>query len=401
MVYNEEQERIIQGAVDHVKNNGWKSNQVYQISGKPGTGKTEVIMEIVRRIGISLERVAPMAYVGQAASVMRSRGLWNAKTIHSWCYRLEEVTVVDEFNRPIIDEVFNKPKLVLKFVPVKLDNIDYIIIDEASTTPSRMKYDIERHGKPIIAVGDINQLPPIKDKPAYLVDGKINYLTQIMRQHKDSGIIYLSEMILNNRPISCGLYGNDALVIERDQLTDRMLLDSDIVLCGTNKTRDMLNRKIRNELLGFTHPTPQYSEKVICRKNNWNIEIEGISLTNGLIGTVVNHPSVQDFDGKNFYIDFKPDLINAYYPRIGCNYKYYNGNFEQRSLIKSSPYETGELFEPAYVITTHLSQGGQYSKGIYIQEYLHRDIEKNLNYTATSRFRNFMIYVLPQHKKYF
>ena len=61
MIYNQEQEEIINGAVNHVKYGGWHSNQIYQISGKPGTGKTEVLMEIIRRIGIPLNREAPMA----------------------------------------------------------------------------------------------------------------------------------------------------------------------------------------------------------------------------------------------------------------------------------------------------------------------------------------------------
>lgn len=401
MIYNEEQERVIQGAVNHVKYGGWKSNQVYQISGKPGTGKTEVLMEIIRRIGIPLQRVAPMAYVGQAASVMRTRGLINAKTIHSWLYKLVEVELLDEHGKPIIDEVFNKPKLVLKFVPTKLDDIDYIIVDEASTVPSKMRRDIEKQGLPIIAVGDINQLPPVKDKPAFLLDGEIHYLTQIMRQHKDSGIVYLSEMILNDLPISCGLYGKDALVIEEKDLTDQMLSNAFIVLCGTNKTRDSLNRKIRNELYGIYNDVPQYREKIICRKNNWNIEIDGISLTNGLIGSVVSHPTVEQFDGDKFYINFKPDLIPSYYPHLACNYEYFNGDYEKRMLLKTIPYTQGELFEPANVITTHLSQGGQYPNGIYIQEYLNRDIQKHLNYTAVTRFQTSMIYVVPNRKIFY
>lgn len=401
IVYNSQQEKIIQGAVEHVKYGGWKSDQVYQISGKPGTGKTEIIMEIIRRIGTPMERIACMAYVGQAASVMRSRGLYNAKTIHSWCYQLTEVQLLDEQGLPIMDTIFNKPKVMLKFIPVDLTGIEYIIADESSTIPSRMKYDIERHGLPIIAIGDINQLPPIKDKPAYLVDGKIHYLTEIMRQHKNSGIITLSEMILNDIPISCGMYGNDVLVIEKDDLTNEMVLNSNIILCGTNRTRDSLNKMIRHDLLGFKTDIPQFGEKIICRKNNWDLEIDGISLTNGLIGTVMNHPSIETFDGEKFYIDFKPDLINSYYPKLGCNHRYFNGNVDERALLKSSKYTKGELFEPANAITTHLSQGGQYPNGIYIQEYLHKDIQKNLNYTAVTRFRNSMIYVLPTSKKYF
>lgn len=400
MIYNEEQEAVIQGAVNHVKYGGWKSNQVYQFSGKPGTGKTEVLREIIRRIGIPLERIAPMAYIGQAASVMRTRGLYNAKTIHSWTYKLVEVALLDEHGNPIIDTVFNKPKLVLKFIPIKLTGIDYIIIDEGYTVPKRMKYDIERQGLPIIVCGDCNQLPPVKDDPAYLVDGEIHYLNKIMRQHENSGIVQLSEMVLHDKPISPGLYGNDTLVITESQLTDQMIMSANIVLCGTNKTRDAINNRVRHDILGIYNDIPQYGEKVICRKNNWTVEIDGISLTNGLIGSVVNHPTVEQYDGTKFYIDFKPDLIPSYYPQLGCNHDYFNGNYEQRAILKSTPHLNGELFEPAYAITTHLSQGGQFYNGIYIQEYLNRNLQKHLNYTGITRFQNSLIYVIPD-KKYF
>ena len=112
------------------------------------------------------------------------------------------------------------------------------------------------------------------------------------------------------------------------------------------------------------------------------MEIDGISLTNGLIGMVTSYPNVEQFDGEKFYIDFKPDLIPSYYPHLGCNYKYFNGNYDQRMLIKSTPY----------------TQGGQYPNGVYIQEYLNRDIQKHLNYTGITRFSNFLIYVIPNKK---
>ena len=396
MRYNENQEKVIQKGVEFIRKG---NEQIFQISGFPGTGKTEVIKEIVRRSNIPIQRVAPMAYVGQAASVMRLRGLYNAKTCHSWLYELKEIELVDEHGNPIMDTVFNKPKLVLKFVPKPIDNIDLIIIDEAYTVPYSMKHEIERRGIPIIAVGDVNQLPPIKDKPAYLIDGKIHYLTEIMRQKANSGIIYLSKKILNNEPISAGLYG-EVLVIEKKDLTDQMLKMANIVLCGTNKTRDSLNSHIRHDLYGIWSRSPLCGEKVICRKNNWNIEVDGISLTNGLMGTVQNNISVYDYNGNTFKISFKPDIINILYPDLECNYEYFNGTHDQKLQLKMNPYLEGELFEPAYAITTHLSQGGQYWNGIYIKEYLNPNIQKNLDYTALTRFINQAIYVIPNKKTF-
>lgn len=396
--WNRDQESTIQAAVEHLK--GKTSEQVFQISGKPGTGKTEVIHEIVRRVGIPITRVACMAYVGQAVSVMRTRGLWSAKTCHSSLYELVEVQMVDENGKPIIDEVFNKPKLKLTFVPKKLEDVDYIIVDEGGMIPEHMGAEIAKQGLPVIVCGDCNQLPPITGNPAYFKEGsKIHYLNQIMRQNANSGIVYLSERILNNQPIQCGFY-NEVWVIEEKDLTDQMIMNSQIVLCGTNKKRDSLNNYIRRDLLKIYNTMPITGEKIICRKNNWNLELDGISLTNGLIGTALNDVQVDMYDGTCFYINFKPDLLHSYFPNIGCNYEYFKGNKAARDILRANPYLQGELFEPAYAITTHLSQGGEHSHGIYIQEYLNRDIQKNLDYTALTRFRNQAIFVLPTLKKY-
>lgn len=397
MRWNKQQSLVIDEAVRHVLHP--TSEQVYQFSGAAGTGKTAVLKEIVKRIGIPLSRIAVMAYIGQAANVMRTRGLYNARTAHSWLYELKEEPVLDINDNPVIDEIFNRPKVRYMFVPRKLTNIDYIIIDESFTFPLRMKQDVLNIGKPIIATGDVNQLPPVKDKPAFLVDGKITYLTEIMRQSDGNDIPFIADRILKGKPISTGLY-NGVLVIQRHELTDDMIKCANIVLCGTNKTRDYYNNHIRQDILGFHTRLPRYSEKIICRKSNWNAELNGISLTNGLIGQVIKPPAVETFDGRQFYIDFKPDLMNMAYKDLGCDYDYFIADFATRNEIKKSPYSIGEKFEFAYAITTHLSQGAQYPGGIYINEYLHRDVQRNLDYTGVTRFSKFLIYVLPD-KKYF
>lgn len=396
MNWNNDQRMTIKEAVEHVKHPS--SEQVYQFSGAAGTGKTEVLKEIIRRLNVPLSKVAAMAYIGQAANVMRTRGIWSARTAHSWLYEFVEEPLLDENGKPIMDEIFNKPIIRYKRIPRDLSFIEYAIVDESFTFPLSMKQDLLNAGKPIIATGDVNQLPPVKDKPAFLVEGKIRYLTEIMRQ-RNSDIPYIADRILKGKPISAGLY-NGVLVIEEDDLTDDMIKNSNIVLCGTNKTRDKYNSYIRNNILGLHTRLPLLGEKVICRKNNWTVELDGISLTNGLIGQVIKPPQVETFDGKQFFINFKPDLMNSSFNNLPCDYNYFISDYDTRMKIKNSRYSTGEKFEFAYAITTHLSQGAQYPSGIYIREFLNKNIQKNLDYTGVTRFKNFLIYVIPS-KKYF
>lgn len=397
MIYNKEQEEVINAGVYHVL---YGDEQVFQYSGAPGTGKTAVLFEMIKRIGIPLNKIAPMAYIGQAAIVMRTRGLINAKTIHSWIYDRVEIPVYDENGKPVMDPVYNVPKVEVHLIPKDLSHIEYFIIDEGSTVPYYMKKDIEAYGKKIIVCGDINQLPPVADKPAYLYSGKVMFLRQIMRQAEGSFIIQLSQLVLRGIEPSAGLYGN-VLVIEQKDLTDEMIRYADIMICGKNKTREYYNNYTRQNIFGYRTRLPQCGEKVICRKNNWNIEVDGISLANGLAGRVINDLSIEQFDGKTFSIDFKPDLLSSHFNNIKCDYKYFISDNETRKLLKNSKYATGEKFEFAYAITTHLSQGGQWNNGIYISEYLSRDIQANLNYVGVSRFVNSLIYVIPDRKPYY
>lgn len=402
MQWNKKQEEIINKAVYHILHG---NNQVYEYSGYPGTGKTAVLMEIIRRIGIPLHRIAPMAFIGQAAIVMRSRGLINAKTCHSWCFELVDEILVDNFGNPIIDSTFNKPRKELVFRPKTKDDfkdIDYFIIDEGYTVPIEMKSIIESFGKKIIVSGDWGQLPPVKSQPAYLTDKEhTDCLEEIMRQDANGGIAYVSKLVREGIPLSPGYYGN-ALVIEHKDLTLDMIKNAQIIICGKNKTREYYTNIVRHDILHRNSIFPAYGEKLICRKNNWGLEVDGISLANGLIGSVSYPPDVSRFDGKTFQIDFTTDLMGIRFNNLDCDYEYFIADNDKKQLLKNNKYNTSNKMEYAYAITTHLSQGAQYSNGIYIQENFPDDIQNNLNHVGASRFQNFLIYVIPDRpKRYF
>lgn len=392
---NNDQEELVTQLLDFYYNS---PEQVFQYAGPAGTGKSVVLGEFVRRAGIDPYSIAPMSYVGAAAINMRTKGLLNAKTIHSWIY---EPQLVDDPNK--IDKYYNRPMKKLIFVkkPI-LDGIPkkIILIDEAGTVPCSLKKDIESFGIKIIACGDLEQLPPVRDNPAYLYTGKVYRLTQIMRQNKDNAIIYLASQLLQNITPQPGIYGNVIVMYDTD-ISDSILSNANAVICGKNNTRDKFNKYIREHIFGFSGNLPCYGERMICRKNNWKVDSDGINLANGLVGTVTNIPGPTTFDGKTYTIDFVPDAFNGKFSNLKCDYKYLMGNVQEREMIKKFSFkESGEKFEFAYAITTHISQGSQYDHGIYIQEYLNRNINRHLNYTGITRFRRWCFYVLPTRKYY-
>lgn len=374
--------------------------QVFQYDGPPGSGKSVVLMEILKGIGLDiLTETACMAYIGSASLVMRMKGLFNAKTIHSWLYQMKAVNALDANGNLIIDTLFNVPIKVPKFIPVDhLDpRIKLIVIDEGYTVPLSMRSQIEKFGIKILVCGDQFQLPPVGDLPAFLTSGKIYHLTEVMRQLGRDDIIYLTNRVRAGLPLINGYYGN-SLVISMKDLTDNMLLWADQVICCKNKTRDDINYKMRN-LLGYKSKLPVYGEKIVCRKNNWLEALPfdnggELNLVNGLIGRVGNAPDISSYDGKLFSLDFIPDLVpNMVFSQTRCNYKHMISNYTNRNIIRNNKYEVGNMFEYAYAITDHVAQGSQWHKVIYIEERMHPDIQINLNVVGASRADQQLIYV--------
>lgn len=377
----------------------WWKNPVgpFEISGPPGSGKTYLINAIVEALGIPSYAIAPMAYTGAAAINMRKHGLSLAKTIHSWLYHREERIQYDKNGNVIMDPIFNKPKIIVTYVEREyLDGIELIIVDEGGSVPPNMRRAIEKHNIPVIVAGDLNQLPPISGIPAYLNDpSRVHILTEIMRQGANSDIVTLSKIAIQGQKIQPGWYGNNVLVIYKEDLTDDMIRKSDIIICSRNETRDYYNNRVRKNILNYVDKLPQYGERVVCRKNNWNlVTSDGINLTNGLLGNVYNYPKfTYDRKTDTFGISFMPDLSSGGFEDLRCSYSYFLSDAERRNKLKETGYLTGELFEFGYAITTHMSQGSEYNNGIYIEEPLRKDINHKLNYVGLTRFKNFCIYV--------
>lgn len=396
MILNPDQERVVSEGVKFYKES---SEQIFQIDGEAGTGKSVVLNEITRRLHFTPDDILPMAFTGQAAIVMRSKGLMTAKTLHSSLFEAKKIEMRDEFNRVIIDPTFNMPVVDYQYVPIdKIRGKKAIMIDEGWMVPYYLKHHIEKHGIKIFVAGDSGQLPPVGDKPAYFTEGKIHHLTTLMRQAEGNPIIYLAHRARKGLPIHNGLYGNSVLVIDEDELTNEMIEASYAIICGKNVTRDTMNKRVRNDIMGIYKDVPQYGERVICRKNSWSVELNGISLANGLSGIVTNSPDVSHFNGKTFCIDFMPDLLNQSFRDVLCDYNYFNAPYDLKTKIKNDRYSFGEKFEPAYALTTYVAQGAEYPNGIYMEEFLNKDIQSNLNYTGITRFKEGMIYVKKKRR---
>ena len=394
---NNGQERVVQAAIDWFRNS---SEQVFQYSGNAGTGKSVVLHEIIRRLQLTDVEVAPMSFIGAAAIVMRTKGLYNARTIHSWLYNPVEDVARDKEGKVIMNEYLNRPVYRLTFEPKPLPPLTkLIIVDEAGAVPVELKKEIESRNIKVLACGDLDQLPPVGGNPGYLTSGKIYILDEIMRQAQNSVIVYLAQRAKQGLPIQKGIY-NEVEVIDEDELEDYHLQMADMVICGKNSTRNYINKRVREDIFHRTNILPMHGDKVVCRKNNWGIESNGINLVNGLIGEVTNYPDISRFNGKFFTIDFKPYNLVSFFPNIDIDYKYFITPCGSKSELVNDRFSRYEKFEYAYCITTHISQGSQYRRGVYLEEYLNKLYNNNLNYTGITRFSDYLIYVKRKRKFY-
>lgn len=374
--------------------------QLFQYDGPPGSGKSFVLMEIVKRLGLDpLTEVAAMSFIGSASLVMRNKGLYSAKTAHSWLFNVETVVMRDENGKPIMDTLLNVPVKRPKFIPVDLlpDKIKLIIVDEGFSMPLHLRPEIEKFGIKILVCGDQNQLPPVGDAPAFLAYGKIYHLTEIMRQAGREDIKYIATMVQHGYHLNDGYYGN-SLVIRKNDLTDDMLMWADAIICGKNNTRDQINQRIR-AICGYNSMLPMYGEKVVCRNNNWLESVDlgngmEINLVNGLIGRVNSSPDISSYDGEQFTMNFVPDLEpGIMFSNIRCNYQHMISNNKVRKLIRSNKYSIGNMFEYAYALTAHVAQGSQFHKVIYIEEPMRPELRNSINLVGATRADEALIYV--------
>jgi exodeoxyribonuclease-5 len=336
---------------------------------------------VIKKLNLDMEEVAVAAYVGKAVLVLLRNGLY-ASTIHSLIYDCRVMHFYDEKLKRKKGKIFISKKEELD------PDIKLIIIDEATMVNNVMLDDLLSFEIPIIFIGDNNQLPPIYGVCSVMKEPHYT-LKKIMRQAEGNPIVKLSQMILNDEELKLGEYGDSRVLNQFDEVNESMLSKYDIILCGKNKVRENLTNIIRNDILKYPKK-PIVGDKMICRQNDWNECVDGIFLTNGLVGILEGI----DYSGmKHDYltIDFRPEFINDSFLDLRLDLQYLNSSVAERRDYGVSEYHK---FEFGYVITVHLAQGSEYDNVLYFDDiFPDRDTTKKLRYTAITRASKSIVYV--------
>jgi exodeoxyribonuclease-5 len=388
--------------------------QCFFLIGPAGSGKSSVIMATTESVKGNVIYVAPTA---KAALVMRRKGCPNPRTIHNLLYRpagmsgnrdqiemLRELrnlpsgdgkvstiksTLTAQFTEELktlpadssrakilkmalasnlnkINELVSSNPLFTLNLESDLREASLLVIDEVSMLSAPIMDDILSFGVPVLAQGDLNQLPPVR-AVSYFADKKPDFeLTEVHRQAKDSPIIYLATLARQGLRLPLGAHGN--CLVTNESLEEEAMA-ADQVIVGTHKMRWGTNDKMRG-LLGFTSQFPVPGDRLICRSNNHKLGL--------LNGDQFKTTSFKDM-GAQCRIGIENEELST---TVTCHREYFFRK-EPNPWTKKS----AECMDFSYAITCHSAQGSQWPTG-YV-----RDESKTFKadshrwlYTALTRF---------------
>jgi len=266
------------------------------LGGYAGTGKTTIIGAILS--ALTRKRTAVCAFTGKAVSVLKRKGI-DAQTLHSLMY--VPVTTCVHCDAEVTKNAycwrcgFEDQKT--KWSRVLLLDLDLVIVDEASMLDVRLVKDLEALAAKILYVGDHGQLEPIGDDPGIMRSPEIR-LERIHRQSEGSSIIHFAhEMRMGTHPATWEPTDDVTVHIVRS-LNGVRMADYDAILCGYNKTRVAVNRRVRKEL-GYAG-MPSNGERLICLQND-----NDLGVFNGMVVhlTSVRRGAMDDVIVVNFEDD--------------------------------------------------------------------------------------------------
>lgn len=384
-----------------------KYNQVLRVGGCAGAGKSFWIRYLIEHYKFTQDDCMVVAYTGQAVNVLRQSGIM-AKTIHSSFMYATEAPLLDNNGKQIYRRGIPLTKTEFVPIPSISSKIKLIIVDESSFVPVSLENVIKRYGTPILEVGDPVQLPPVTGKQCFNMDNLDFLLEGIMRQEADSEIVDIANRLRCDLPIKLSDYGRDVRFLWAQEDDERtfsrfkpFMRAADIIITSTNRQRSIITDLYRSKIVQTESPYPIKGEKLICRRNDWSLTIGPYPLTNGTQGVAVYKvgKSMVDKLTRTYVLDFRPSFIsNDMFDGILCDSDYLHKEFgkseEENFLAK---FNIGHKFEFGYAITTHLSQGSQYDKVLFMDSpNRNAEYHMRLRYTAVTRAKKRLVWILPR-----
>lgn len=328
---------------------------IFRLFGFAGTGKTTLAKYFAENVK---GHVQYGAFTGKACQVLRNKGCLNAATLHSMMYKADtDLKGHTKFKLNLYESILRFSKLV--------------ILDEVSMIGPELGRDLMKFGKKVLVLGDPAQLPPVKAGDGYFMKGEHLpsdkpevMLTEVHRQAAENPIIRLSMDIREGRGLK-NIPKDDERLVLTDYPTVAMGKAADQIICGTNRSRDTKNRRMRG-LLGFEGTFPTAGERLICLRNN---------STNGLfngqmwqVSEIGEKKGYRDEEGNNL-----PDHLELHATSLDDSgivstrvmREMFEGGYDKVDWRMKRNFDE---FDFGYCITCHKAQGSQWDNVLLFDE---------------------------------
>jgi len=424
-----------------------KLKKYFSLVGNAGTGKSYLINYIIseykkyqteaikidKKCNNSTENTfgvqpAVIAFTNKAKKILQKKGVTKAKTIHNLLY---EVKTSDS----------NEIEFIRKNVEEIKSEHDLLIVDESSMITPSIHIDLVEVGLPILYIGDNFQLPPILSKDEEKIYG-LNFsvlkdpnfiLTEIHRQAQDSPILFAANKVRDGGKLN--YFENYQLPaykylksIQLDKHREDLVLDSDLILCGSNRSVKRINDYYR-QLKGYnTNRFPVKDETLIVWKNNYDLDIynsdmlivqddySSYPLNKKINWTNIPTMFVKNEEGGSLLIKpiFKHYLSeqdeDEYQILMSCystirkfrrsnklpKFPYIQTEFLRKYKINWESYPFNKIVEVSFgrALTVHKAQGSEANKGLILNEsMMFKQYSDKWLYTAITRCKTSLVLV--------
>lgn len=393
---------------------GKEDDSLFALKGYAGTGKTSLASAFVKTLEMLKIKTVLMAPTGRAAKVFSQYSGHKAYTIHKIIYRQKVFS--PEMNNFVMGKNLYKDTV--------------FIVDEASMVANQgisgtgfgtgrllddlITFVYSGFNCKLILIGDTAQLPPVGEleSPAlshsYLQEYGLNIhmteLSEVVRQKKDSGILFNATMIRNiitgnistSRLIMDVSRFPDIKVVEGEDLIDAISrcysnegVEETMIVTRSNKRANIFNQGIRNRIL-YREEELEKGDIIMVAKNNYSIKFENTDMdfiANGDIAIVRRVRRQTDIYGFRFaevtmyfpdYNDYEIetkvilDTLHTDTPSLGKedSDRLFSGVYEsyddiktkrdRMKKVKEDPFYNALQVKYAYSVTCHKAQGGQW-----------------------------------------
>lgn len=360
---------------------------VTSLTGPAGSGKSTLLAELVKQDPNSVV----LAPTNKAATVLRTKGIVRATTVHSALYSpaerqtlrkdaagdtvFQRDATTGEIAKDINDQPI--PEILSHDVNFTLreDNLDSLppkaYVDESSMLQESVLEDLQSIFKHVVLIGDKFQLPPVKSKDVFALFPPAAELRTVHRQALENPIlVYANSLRTEKQFVAPALDGHrlNRCSFNNKKLFESLVANSVQAICFSNKLRHILNDKIR-AAKGLPKNTLLKGETIVALENV-RVTLPGqdrpqLKFYNGEILTLAEDAPV----AANFYsptlLKFEGGKTQRCWPFWLPNFfdEYESPRFKNKVLLMRGQSQLWGNIMPAdysYCMTAHKAQGSEW-----------------------------------------